>query len=105
MTNNELMLNKFFRLLGDENKFKIMDDKTLTQKNALDLYRRTFDHFYDVTREAMLDPDQGGEAVRRLLGIERKVSISKNPLTRGEESDKIGREEPKRRIYDPARVI
>ena len=37
--------------------------------------------------------------------LREELSISKNPLTRGEESDKIGREEPKRRIYDPARVI
>lgn len=43
--------------------------------------------------------------VKERQSIGKKLSISKNPLTSGEESDKIEREEPKRRIYGPARVI
>ena len=39
MTNNELMLNKFFRLLGDENKFKIISELKNGEKCVCVIYK------------------------------------------------------------------
>ena len=39
MTNNELMLNKFFKLLGDENKFKIISELKNGEKCVCVIYK------------------------------------------------------------------
>ena len=39
MTKNELMLNKFFKLLGDENKFKIVSELKNGEKCVCVIYK------------------------------------------------------------------